>query len=71
LKTRVNYPVGSQPSNLSVSDFNNDGKIDLVALGSPNTLSILLGNGNGTFQPAINRTVATAVSSVFTWRLKW
>src|SRR6185436_12626920 len=29
-----------------------------------NTLSILLGNGNGTFQPVINRAVATAGRSV-------
>jgi hypothetical protein len=29
-----------------------------------NTVSILLGNGNGTFQPVINKTVATAVFSL-------
>ena len=62
LKTQVNYPVGSQPSTLSVSDFNNDGKIDLAVAGSPNTLSILLGNGNGTFQPVITRTVMGGLS---------
>ena len=49
---------------LNVSDFNNDGKVDLATLGAGNTLSILLGNGNGTFQSSINRTVATGGCSV-------
>jgi hypothetical protein len=31
LKTRVNYPVGFSAWNLSLADFNNDGKIDLAA----------------------------------------
>ena len=55
LQNAVDYPVGTQPTNIAAADFNGDGKIDLVV---PNhglsTVSILLGNGNGTFAAATN-----------------
>lgn len=45
--------VGLSPGALAVGDFNGDGKLDLaVANFDSNTVSILLGNGNGTFTPA-------------------
>lgn len=45
--------VGSAPSFVVVGDFNGDGKLDLaVANGNDNTVSVLLGNGDGTFSPA-------------------
>ena len=50
---RVDYAVGPSPYGVAVGDFNGDGKPDLVVAnngGNPNTLSILLGNGDGTFQ---------------------
>ncbi|HLJ93731.1 MAG TPA: VCBS repeat-containing protein [Gemmataceae bacterium] len=51
-----NYAVGGYPSAVAVGDFNGDGILDLVAIlgdgPSSNTYSILLGNGDGTFQPA-------------------
>ncbi|PYX02657.1 MAG: hypothetical protein DMG85_21140 [Acidobacteria bacterium] len=52
------YPVGHMPTRVFVHDFNKDGKLDLAVLnvgdGTVNdgTVSILLGNGNGTFQTA-------------------
>ncbi|PFB06901.1 Na-Ca exchanger/integrin-beta4 [Bacillus anthracis] len=54
----VNYPVGtvgSFPLFVTVADFNNDGLLDLAVgnLGT-NNVSILLGNGDGTFQAAVN-----------------
>ncbi len=46
----TSYPVGNNPTNLAVADFNNDGKADIATTNQiSNNISILLGNGNGTF----------------------
>ena len=47
----VEYLVGMQPISVATGDFNGDGKLDLVLAGGT-SLSVLLGNGDGTFQPA-------------------
>ena len=45
------YGTGNEPYAVAVGDFNGDGKPDLVVPNvSATTVSILLGNGNGTFQ---------------------
>jgi hypothetical protein len=45
------YRTGNEPYAVAVGDFNGDGKLDLVVPNvSATTVSILLGNGNGTFQ---------------------
>jgi VCBS repeat-containing protein len=47
------YSVGNFPSSIAVGDFNHDGKLDFVTgNSSSNTVSIYLGNGDGTFTPA-------------------
>jgi hypothetical protein len=43
------YPAGTAPHAIVAADFNGDGKLDL-AVASAN-VAILLGNGDGTFQP--------------------
>src|SRR5437762_13547302 len=53
----VNYGVGSGAWAVATGDFNGDGKRDLAVANNnngSNDVSILLGNGNGTFASAVN-----------------
>jgi hypothetical protein len=64
-QSAVPYPVGQQPAplgqgpvELQLSDLNGDGKVDVVCINATaNTMSILRGNGNGTFQAAVTTAV--------------
>jgi hypothetical protein len=66
----VTYVVGVAPASIAVGDFNGDGFLDLVTAneGTPphftGTLSVLLGNGDGTFQSARNFPAGTQPTSV-------
>jgi FG-GAP-like repeat len=62
-QTAVGYPAGAEPISVAVADFNSDGKLDLVVadfgVDSGNTVSLLLGNGDGSFQMPTAYTVGT------------
>lgn len=52
---RLDITTGSGPEAAAATDFNKDGKLDLVVVNSPdNTLTYLQGNGDGTYQPGVN-----------------
>src|SRR5215475_12681022 len=53
LSPAASYPAGTRPDAVVTADFNNDGHLDLAtANGGGGTVSVLLGNPNGTFQLA-------------------
>jgi FG-GAP-like repeat len=50
----ISYATGPDPFNVAVADLNADGILDLVVPSGPaNNVSVLLGIGDGTFQPAV------------------
>jgi hypothetical protein len=58
-KTAVSLTAGPNPLSLAAGDLNGDGHLDLLVanasqtLDSKGSLSIILGNGDGTFQPTV------------------
>jgi hypothetical protein len=48
------YLIGNSPSSIIVGDFNNDKILDFATANyQDNNISVVLGNGNGTFEKAI------------------
>ncbi len=55
------FAVGTSPHGEVAADFNGDGKADLAVVNQgANTMSVLLGNGDGTFQPKTDYATGTS-----------
>ncbi len=61
LAPAVSYGTGGLPQAVAVADFNGDSKPDLaVANNADGTVSVLLGNGDGTFQSKLDQAAGTS-----------
>jgi uncharacterized repeat protein (TIGR01451 family) len=65
----VTYATGLAPSQIAAGDFNNDGKADIVVAGfnqNGNGISVLLGNGDGTFAPPVSDLIPSGIDCLAT-----
>jgi hypothetical protein len=62
---KADYSTATKPVSVATGDLNGDGKRDLVVANEEsNSVSVLLGNGDGTLKPKVDYAAGTAPASV-------
>jgi hypothetical protein len=69
---KVDYPTGTEPNAIALGDLDGNGTLDVVVVDQncpsgtcgPGSVSVLLGNGDGTLQPAVSYATDTNPQSV-------
>ena len=56
--------VATQPEGVAMSDFNGDGRLDLAAVSFGGFVSIMLGNGDGTFRGHVDYSVGAGSRAI-------
>src|ERR1051326_2740959 len=65
--TQSSYQSDGGVNSVATADFNGDGKIDVAAVRyGGRTVSVLLGNGNGTFQESVDYACGDSATAVIT-----
>src|ERR1700678_2817141 len=59
---RFDFPAGTNPTSIAIADFNQDGIPDMaVTATGDNALAVLIGTGGGTFAPAFQLSLQSAL----------